>query len=509
MSKRCRRSRESSTKVEVISHRQAAGKFFLSPTWNWPEFDASCCQECGRVIPMHETGWIMNDVIMCEECHHILEWQRTERQQFMEIQEAKAERETAALADEEAPEEEVEVEVKVEVEEEVEIQVEVEVAAPVIEPVVAAEQPAPETPLEEPVAQVAPIAKPETPALVAAVEPVAEPVAEPITAPETTANPQVNEPVAKSAALAHAAPSNPSLAARELMLSSPMLLGQADRKPPAEPDAPKASAPALSAATEPLFALTSPTRFHPRPSFAAMECEQTSALHDVNDDAFNGGQPCEQGDDALPLIDAMIPRFELTQPTTFDYRLTFGNVTEPATDEEISGQENGDDLPLIDAMIPRFELTEPEHAQWRIHFADDLLASQHEESDSTSEAAKGNVPRVLPLFDNMPKREPVAASPAKRKAKRPRQHPGTTRATVAPLTTTRANPLIFAHPVDQLLSELHNKQIDAQFQQKIRQSRQRDPFYAEVDTMLAAATVLRDQWMGKPEARGDRKSSAG
>ena len=51
----------------------------ITRDFDWPTFDAECCQECGITIPLHITAWVLDDLIVCEECFEILDTQRKHR----------------------------------------------------------------------------------------------------------------------------------------------------------------------------------------------------------------------------------------------------------------------------------------------------------------------------------------------------------------------------------------------------------------------------------------------
>ncbi len=427
MSEHCRPSSISGQSDDSLTHRQPIAPFFLSPTWNWPEFDPACCQECGRVIPMHETGWLLNDAILCGECHEILEQQQEQRQKQGQRQGQEQEQEQRQGQEQRLT------------------------------------KPKQEAPLGP---------RPQSP--------------------------------------------GPS----EQRLTKPKL----EEAPPA---AIPVDLPGTSA--EPTFELREPDRTAWRIHFA------DGLLHDHHKTA----PAPAAATDSLPLIDAMIPRFELREPDRSAWRVHFADGLLRDIHETAPAAATATDaLPLIDAMIPRFELREPDRTAWRVHFADGLLRDIHETAPAAATATD-----ALPLIDAMlasldtsvadhsasddevsdalqhNEREktvpaPIPApAPASATAPAPAPAPAPARARkrqprpTAPSPIPR--PLSFQHPVDVLLNELHERKIDAQFRQMIRQSRQRDPFFAEVDAMLAAATVLRDHWMARREAQDRNKSSAG
>lgn len=63
---------EARRKAEEPRRGQRRRPFYESSLWTWPQFDPESCQQCGHVIPMSETGWILARFILCESCYLIL-----------------------------------------------------------------------------------------------------------------------------------------------------------------------------------------------------------------------------------------------------------------------------------------------------------------------------------------------------------------------------------------------------------------------------------------------------
>jgi hypothetical protein len=71
--------REAQPKQSNSHRHKRRRKFYESPDWNWPQFDPASCQQCGHVIPMHETGWILQEFILCQTCYDVLDDERNRR----------------------------------------------------------------------------------------------------------------------------------------------------------------------------------------------------------------------------------------------------------------------------------------------------------------------------------------------------------------------------------------------------------------------------------------------
>lgn len=533
--------------------------FYLSPTLKWPLFDPECCQECGRTIPIHETGWILEEDIHCADCYIVLDEQRTQRE---------------AIIQSPAP-------------------------APVPPPL-AASHTEPEFQLTEP--------PPFHPSCFAA---AMLRVTDSLETSSTMDSLPLFDRTAPQFELTEPPPYHPRLCfAAQLLPTEETTESSTDDSLP------------LFENMAPPFELTAPTHFEPRANFAglaltAFEHEES----DEHDDALplfelfatstpsvdtHESEPeffeptwieeetheptvepaCENGEQAIeplqtlskstelpclvPLVEAaamaampvqIIERTKelqaiepdeiaspLPAPETAAAAVpmtaveaseqTPQELTEVAMPEPVVVERLVEpfDLPpkydecLAPAIEPVVGIEAPpttEAAPLALSTTSATVGSEHIQPvpPAATEPAASEPPAHVPLESTIaaPPIEPPGVAPiassvpaaaevtpiieAKPQAPRLKARPRKPR--FLPPASAAPPPLTFQHPVDALLDELHRQQVDAKVARALHQARARDPFFAEVDAMLAAAVSLRDRWMLRREFDQPRHSQTG
>lgn len=432
--------------------------FFLSPTWTWPEFDPACCQECGCTIPMHEIGWILEEKIHCGDCFQILDQQRMHRENVMQT--------PAAL---------------------------VATASPPSEPIES------DFTLTEP--------PPYHPPCFAAALMDENPAAEP--APTVSGELPLFDEIDPAFTLTPPLPFHPL----------PCFAAALLHETPAPPEATMASdGLPLFDEIDPAFELTEPPPFVPRAHFADIVVHE-SPLH------FSSSE-----DGSLPLFERA-PEVEASAmrdvnvepvqeviviaPLPMTAELPVLDLASPSAEEiEELTPTQADQSPVVSQELPAMTTKPPVETRPLISAAEPVIAPPAAESTAAIEAvtiapqvpivqpsAPPPIAEIKPTVEQAPPPPPMVALPKKARPRKPRL--------TLPAPSNPPPPLVFQHPVDALLDELHRQQIDANVYRTMHKSRATDPFFAEVDAMLAAADELRDIWMARRESAKNQRSQSG
>ena len=435
--------------------RRPTEPFYLSPTLKWPLFDPECCQECGHTIPLHETGWILEENILCADCFIVLDEQRTQREAILHPQPS-----------------------------------------------------APTTP--------------------------------PLAASHFEPSFQLTEPP----------PFHPHCFAATIFA-------------PASPNRPQSDADhsmPLFERTQPQFELTAPPPYHPRRCFAAAMLPADERTESSTNDS-------------LPLFENVEPAFELTEPPPFAPRANFAGLALATQQEEDRATQGDvltlfELFSTRPSSVGKIE-SEPEFFEpiW----IEDIVQDASPADVSAIKPVATEAPRIieesapLPLVAQVIEAAVTAQAPAQVIATSSDSSPDSTAATdgtgspppatdlamtlePSPIAPTEPSmsaaadatpmaeakpqvvrrksrpqkswptrlspappppPLVFQHPVDALLDDLHRQQVDAKVARALHQARALDPFFAEVDAMLAVAGTLRDRWMTRGESGKTHRSQTG
>jgi len=457
--------------------------FYLSSRWHWPVFEPECCQECGRVIPMHETGWILDELILCEECFIILDERLAERQNMVLASAPPA----TAFEDEHGVEPS-------------------EIATPAAEAAPAFELTAP--PSFVPRVNFAGIA------------------------PRTPSEPHVALAFDSGATLFDFIETTPAEAPEELFepiwLTDSEPSRHAERSEPSRPRARLADAASDTDALEEStcsewcgFQLTS-APFAPRPCFASI------APPDEAIDRWRSSSDTSLFDamdrDAASAADS----FELTS-VPFAPRLRFATIdleaatvhalAPPRDDTLFDAIESTTSLPLAG---PAEAAVETHHETAVLFTLTAALAPIEQDSPAAPAEAPAATEEQSPVLAAIAPAAPIAPSPepaltepsaATEPPPAPLRMPAldfkARRRAEPPPRRPAPSPLTFHHPVDILLNDLHSQHVDAQVWATLKRWRQMDPFHGEIEAMLGVAGELRDRWMSRREADGQRRSTAG
>jgi hypothetical protein len=478
--------------------------FFLSPTWTWPVFDPECCQECGRVIPMHETGWILRELILCEDCFQILDDLATQRAALIEHHQQPEALHPSPPS----------------------------VATPGLN---VETTPAP-TPFEltpgfESRPRFAALALDDpTPAEVSP-DDGSCPLFDSLESCPPIADspvPELESPATEPAfELTPCFEPRPTFAPPALTISPPseVIATDGDTFPlfdyfeavaaecPMDWDSMSAIEPA-----EPVFQLTAPPRYEPRTCFAPP--------------ALLSMVPARVADDGTPglfdTVDTPAPE-PVVEPPIDEPERVLETPPAPSQPEPVGvppavTAESLPPLP-VSAEPPQHSTTVPSASSTAPAIAPELAAPIAPaapapiggfDSEQGSPAAAPQQPPVieatpLPAVPMSPPPPAAAPSPVqtplspalpsfKAKARKPR---------LAPRQEPPPPPLNLVHPVDVLLNKLHHEQVDAQVWNTLNRWRSLDPLHGEMDAMLAVAVELRDRWLARRDAADRRRSSAG